>query len=209
MFRWSEPNTAQIRDDIQRNVGCAFSYPEVGLTHTSRRVRGYNTDRRRIRLGDGEETYAIARKALSDWRQFTLDWVRLCWPYKRIQPGTTAGVLCHHYLVWSLNVVRIVYLVDETTPAYKRFGFAYGTLPQHVCRGEERFQVEMREDGSVWFEIVAFSRPAHWAAWLFYPYARYAQKKFSKQAARAFLDAVQAGERPRQSQPLSPSSLAS
>ena len=48
----------------------------------------------------------------------------------------------------------------------KRFGFGYGTLPRHAERGEERFSVEWyREDGCVYYDVFAFSRPKHPLAW--------------------------------------------
>jgi uncharacterized protein (UPF0548 family) len=51
---------------------------------------------------------------------------------------------------------RIVRVVDEPG----RYGFAYGTLPEHPEEGEERFVVTRDEhDGMVVFEVVAFSRP--------------------------------------------------
>ena len=50
---------------------------------------------------------------------------------------------------------RVVYVVNESA----RRGFAYGTLPDHPEQGEEAFVVTQDEDGSVWFEIKAFSRP--------------------------------------------------
>ena len=55
-----------------------------------------------------------------------------------------------------MNACRVVYVVDEPG----RFGLAYGTLPGHVERGEERFLVERDStDGSVWYDLLAFSRP--------------------------------------------------
>ncbi|QWC85370.1 DUF1990 domain-containing protein [Nocardioidaceae bacterium] len=38
--------------------------------------------------------------------------------------------------------------------------FAYGTLPGHPERGEERFGIRRRDDGAVVAYVVAFSRPA-------------------------------------------------
>ena len=62
---------------------------------------------------------------------------------------------------WSLSAARVVYLVEEGRPV-RRFGFAYGTLPDHVETGEERFTVEWHEnDDSVWYDILAFSQPQH------------------------------------------------
>jgi hypothetical protein len=47
-----------------------------------------------------------------------------------------------------------------TITAHPRYGFAYGTLPEHAEAGDERFAVELRpEDETVWYDIYAFSRP--------------------------------------------------
>ena len=55
---------------------------------------------------------------------------------------------------------RVVYVIDEPT----RKGFAYGTVQGHPESGEESFIVELKPDGTVVFEIRAFSRPARWFA---------------------------------------------
>jgi len=44
-----------------------------------------------------------------------------------------------HFGFWSLNAARIVYLIEEDGPCEKH-GFAYGTLPEHGERGEERWR---------------------------------------------------------------------
>jgi uncharacterized protein (UPF0548 family) len=71
-------------------------------------------------------------------------------------------------------------VIDEKQNGKAQFGFAYGTLPDHVERGEERFTVEWRkdEDDSVWYEIYAFSRPKHPLARIGCPIARMLQKRF-------------------------------
>ncbi|NEE19531.1 DUF1990 domain-containing protein, partial [Streptomyces sp. SID7499] len=43
-----------------------------------------------------------------------------------------------------------------------RTGFGYGTLAGHPERGEECFVVDLADDGTVWFTVLAFSRPASW-----------------------------------------------
>jgi uncharacterized protein (UPF0548 family) len=184
-----EPLTADIRDFIQSQVPEPFSYRETGATRANERPHGYAIDKRRILLGHGQESYLRARKALQDWRQFGLGWVQLCWPYKRLQPGVVVAVLVGHYGFWSLNAARIVYVVDELEPV-RRYGFAYGTLRDHLETGEERFSVEWRADDSVWFEISSFSRPSHWLVWAFYPLARASQQRFLRQAVRAMHLAV-------------------
>jgi uncharacterized protein (UPF0548 family) len=75
----------------------------------------------------------------------------------------------------------VVYVVDEHGPLVRRAGFAYGTLPDHVERGEERFLVEMDpSDGRVWYDILAFSRPRHALVRASFPVARMLQKRFAR-----------------------------
>ena len=71
---------------------------------------------------------------------------------------------------------RVVYVVDDLN----RKGFAYGTLPGHPESGEESFIVEQTEDGSVWLEISAFSRPANALWWIVYPVLRLSQLYYTR-----------------------------
>jgi uncharacterized protein (UPF0548 family) len=89
-----------------------------------------------------------------------------------------------------LNACRIVYLVDEEG-AVKRFGFAYGTLAEHAEIGEERFTVEWnRADDTVWYDILAFSRPRQMLAKLGYPLSRSLQKRFAEGSKAAMMNAA-------------------
>jgi len=81
-------------------------------------------------------------------------------------------------------------LIDEELEE-KKFGFAYGTLPDHAGAGEERFMVEMDGDGSVCYDIFAFSRPNHVLARIGYPYVRRVQKRFGQHSAVAMQQAVE------------------
>jgi uncharacterized protein (UPF0548 family) len=73
----------------------------------------------------------------------------------------------------------------------EKFGFAYGTLPAHVERGEERFCVEWHHaDNTVWYDILAFSQPNQLPAKLAYPYVRQLQKRFGLDSKRAMMRAV-------------------
>jgi uncharacterized protein (UPF0548 family) len=149
-------------------------------------------DRTRVRLGRGEAVFDAARAALRRWQQFQLGWVELCWPDTPVQVGAGVAVLARAAGFWWLNACRIVYVVDEAGPA-RRFGYAYGTLPSHAGRGEERFLVEMDPaDGSVWYDILAFSRPGGWLIRLGYPRVRQVQKRFGRDSAAAMQRAVAA-----------------
>jgi uncharacterized protein (UPF0548 family) len=48
----------------------------------------------------------------------------------------------------------------------------------------------MLEDGGVWYDLYAFSRPRHWAARLGYPLARRAQRRFGLGSLAAMARAV-------------------
>jgi uncharacterized protein (UPF0548 family) len=136
--------------------------------------------------------YRRAVEALRGWRQFDLGWASIVPRGAPLEVGTTVAVLARHYGFWSLNSARVVYLVEDTNRA-KRFGFAYGTLPGHAEKGEERFVVERdRESGSVHYDVLAFSRPNHPLAWLGYPFARALQRRFARDSKEAMARAAAA-----------------
>jgi uncharacterized protein (UPF0548 family) len=122
---------------------------------------------------------------------FEMPWVELCWPDTPIQAGANDAVLVTHFGTWLLNAARIVYVIEEHGTR-ERFGFAYGTLKEHAERGEERFSVELHaDDGSVWYDLYAFSRP-NLLARLGYPLARSLQKRFARESKSAMQKAVSA-----------------
>lgn len=81
-------------------------------------------------------------------------------------------------------------MIDEP----RRYGFACGTLSEHAEAGEERFLVEWLEDGSVWYDLLAFSRPRHALARIAYPFGRMLQARFRRDSGRAMQQASM-GER--------------
>jgi uncharacterized protein (UPF0548 family) len=99
------------------------------------------------------------------------------------------AILAGRYGVWMVNFCRVVYVIDEP----RRYGFAYGTLPEHAEEGEERFLVEWRVDNSVWYEVLAFSREKHLLAKLARPIARRLQKKFRNDSGLAMQKASAVG----------------
>ena len=101
-------------------------------------------------------------------------------------------MMSHAIGLWWLNYCRMVYIVGESGPISK-FGFAYGTLPGHVESGEERFLIEWnRADDSVWYDILAFSKPDHFITRLGYPVMHRTQKRFGRDSASAMFRAVNA-----------------
>jgi uncharacterized protein (UPF0548 family) len=97
-----------------------------------------------------------------------------------------------HVGFWSVNISRIVYLIDEES----RYGFAYGTLPSHSEEGEERFFVEHdKTTDEVWYDLYAFSKPRHPLARIGYPISRHLQKRFARESLAAMKRACQNPER--------------
>ena len=180
MFLLKKPSEEFVRQFIASQQDLPFAYPQVRATNSEAHniPHGYTVDHNRTRLGDGEKTYQRAVAALQSWKQFDLGWVRVVPPGKPLEVGTTVAVRTKTFGFWSLNAARIVYVVDERQTRNARFGFAYGTLPDHVERGEERFTIEWQADDSVWYDIYAFSRPKHPLARLGFPLTRMLQKRF-------------------------------
>ena len=87
---------------------------------------------------------------------------------------------------WVTGACRITRVVDTETT----FGFAYGTLPHHPEQGEEAFLVHRRDDGSVVFEIVAFSRPATLPTRLIGPLGRRLQRRSIERYLAGFVAAA-------------------
>ena len=179
-----EPTAEAMRLFLKEQAKLDFTYSAVGATAGKPPV-GYVVDRTRIKLGEGESVFHSAKAALYRWEQFRLGWVQAWPPDTPIRSGEVVAVIGRSIGMWWLNSCRIVYLVDNSGPITK-FGFAYGTLPGHVENGEERFLIEWdRGDNSVWYDILAFSRPRHLLAKVGYPMVRRAQKQFGRGSAAA------------------------
>lgn len=195
MFLFREPSEYEIRCFISDQGERPFSYRDVGATRENI-PDGYVVDRYRVRLGEGEQTFERAVAALRSWRMFDLGWVRLFPVDAPIEVGSTVAVLARHHGFRSLNAARIVYLVEDSGSVQRR-GFAYGTLPGHAAKGEERFTVEWdRETGAVHYAVLAMSRPNHPLAWLGYPLVRLLQRRFARDSRSAMRAAVLAAVRP-------------
>ena len=188
MFRLSRPSRNAIAAFLSAQKNQRFSYADVGYSR-QQAPKGYVADHNRIELGKGVETFERAKRAVRNWKMFDMPWIDLCWPDAPVEPGVSVAVLITHLGFWSLNACRIVYVIDEHGSSEK-YGFAYGTLPDHGERGEERFTVEFNSDQSVWYDLYAFSR-LNMLARLAYPYTRLIQKRFAKDSKAAMQKAVQ------------------
>jgi len=188
MLKLSRPSAETIQEFIASQKNQEFSYPHVGATR-EQPPKGYTVDHNRAQLGSGTNDFARAKAAIRSWKMFEVPGLTLCWPSLPIETGTTVALLASHFGIWSLHACRIVYVVEESS-AVERFGFAYGTLPEHGVIGEERFTVEYHSaDQSVWYDLFSFSRPIFLAT-LAYPFARALQLRFARTSKLAMQNAL-------------------
>ncbi len=189
MFTLFEPSDTRIEDFLARQKELPFSYNEVGASQAEI-PSGYPINHHRVQLGVGIDAFDRAKDAIQSWTMYKLSWTRL---YPSDAPVAVGGVVCvvvNHGFCRSINPCRIIYLLEENTET-ERFGFAFGTLPGHSEKGEERFTVEWRHaDDSVWFELLSFARPHHILAKIGFPLVGLFQRKFAADSCRAMLQAV-------------------
>lgn len=129
-------------------------------------------------LGQGDALFAVARQALERWAMFDLGWVRVANPAIQIERGAAVAVEAYTFGLWTLNISRIVEVVDRAGC----FGFVYATTAGHVEFGEERFLIAQDEDGTVRYRLEAVSRPRAGLAWMGYPVTRYFQRRFARES---------------------------
>ena len=189
MFLLTRPSPESIAKFLSERENDSHSYDDVGATSSSPPA-GFDVDHNRALLGRGAEDFERAKSAIRQWKMFNVPGLELISSETPIEAGRNVALLAHHLGFYSLSSCRIVYVIDDDGPV-GRFGFAYGTLTEHVEIGEERFCVELhRETGEVWYHIFAFSRPGHFMVKIGYPFARYLQKRFAVGSKAAMQRAV-------------------
>ncbi len=202
MFSLTRSTDEQMRLFLQSQREAPLSYPDEGATRVERVPPGFRGDHHRLRIGWGPEAYSWACEALRRWVMFATGWTEVYPQEAGIEVGSVVLVAAKHFGFWSAHPARIVYVLDETSENRRRFGFAYGTLPDHAMCGEERFLVELRsEDNSVWYDLVSFSRPRHPLAKMALPIARSLQKRFADDSKQAMARAMAEPRDSAESQP--------
>ncbi len=184
-MRLFRPTDAELQAFVDQQARCEYTYTQIGASAEGA-PPGFTLDFNRVLLGEGNEVFAAACSALSNWQMFPAAWTRIYPRNAPIAPGTVVALQIQVFGTWWLNSCRIVYVVDET----HRFGFAYGTLPAHVECGEERFLIECDDQHRVWYSVRAFSRPRHPLVRLAYSLARRLQLRFVRDSQAAMQTAV-------------------
>jgi uncharacterized protein (UPF0548 family) len=183
MFSFTRPSPSKILSMLEKARNLPGNYGVLFETQSGPDKlfvpKRYVKDHTRTQIGQGHNAFEAAKAAFRQWKQFDLGWVRVANPDAAIEPDEVIAVEARTLGLWSVNLSRILYVIDEPD----RFGFAYGTTALHVERGEERFLIEFYPvSGAVEFDLLAISQPAHWMVRLAYPYARSRQHKFARES---------------------------
>ena len=161
----------------------------LGQTHTDIQ---YRKDFVNTNLGSGQSTFSNAVQSMRAWHHFAMDWIHLFPENPAMEPTTTLLVCANHRMFWSVNACKIIDVIDESSESTKRFGYSYGTLPQHVEQGEELFLLEWDlVSDRVTYSILAYSKPNHPLVAIFWPAAGLIQDYFRKQSLLALKNSLE------------------
>jgi len=186
VFLWQKPDRVALERLLARCGTDPFSYSAVGAS-AAKPPAGYKVDHNRVLVGQGADQFKVAKRAIDDWKMFDLSWIDLFPARPRVEVGASVAVVVRHLGFWSINISRILYLIEDDS----HYGFAYGTLPCHSEQGEERFSIEHDPiTGEVWYDLYAFSKPRHPLARIGYPFTRYLQRRFARESLAAMKRAV-------------------
>jgi uncharacterized protein (UPF0548 family) len=157
------------------------TYPEVGATREGPMPTGYRHLYHHVRLPAA--AFRTAGQAVSTWRMHRAAGVSIEATAARAAPGVVvrSGLGVGRLRLWV--PCEVVWAEDDD----ERIGFGYGTLPGHPECGEEAFVVRREPDGSVWFTVRAFSRPARWYTIAGGPVVPAFQLAYARRCARTLL----------------------
>ncbi|MGW6459045.1 DUF1990 family protein [Streptomyces sp. NPDC055078] len=178
--RARERRTADASSAGRASIRRTLGYPGVGATRLGPMPDGYRHLHHTVRIGRGREVFAAAGTAVLTWRMHRASGFRLRATAPRAEPGVRVEVSAGAGPLRISAPCEVVWQAAER----HRTGFAYGTLPGHPECGEESFVVDIRDDGSVWFTVMAFSRPARWYTRLAGPLVPVLQRRYARRLGR-------------------------
>ncbi|MFC8235105.1 DUF1990 family protein [Streptomyces sp. NPDC058232] len=165
-----------------------LTYPEVGATRLGPLPDGYHHLHHRVAVGRGRADFETAGAAVTAWRMHRTSGARVQASTVRAEAGTSVRVSI------GVGPFRFTAPCEVVWTAYEkeRIGFAYGTRRHHPECGEECFVVDLADDGTVWFTVLAFSRPVGWYARLAGPLVPMAQRMYARRLGTALRGIVSA-----------------
>lgn len=190
MFAFRRPDERAIDALLLRAAESSLTYQPRGLS-LKHSADGFDVDEIRAMIGRGGVAFDRARSLIDSWQPLKLSWVDAHPARPRPDIDSDVIIVAKHLGFWSTNACRVV-VRFPTEPNDRRYGFAYGTLEDHAECGEESFAVVLDEDdGTVWYQIRAVSKPRAVLARAGYPITRRFQRRFREESARAMTRAME------------------
>lgn len=166
-----------------------LTYPEAGATRLGPLPDGYHHLHHRTRIGHGRTDFETAGAAITEFRMHRVSGARVRASAPRAEPGASVRVALGAGPFRFTAPCLVVWA--EYGP--ERIGFGYGTLARHPERGEESFVAELADDGTVFFTVMAFSRPARWYTRLAGPLVPVVQRWYARRLGRTLRRIVMDG----------------
>jgi uncharacterized protein (UPF0548 family) len=210
---WTRPSSKQEASCLSRCREQSFNYdakyegatrdtPLLESCKQSLKKDGYFVNHAQVKIGSGHDAFLKGKQLLQNWGHFQLPWASVDANTPVIE-GRKFCICSRELVAWIINPLQILYVDSKDSPfcplskaqsqtsaQQAAFAFGSGTLQGHLLAGEERFGIEWREDDSVWYEILSFSKPAHFLSAVGYPVVRFKQKLFTKQSTEKMVQAV-------------------
>lgn len=181
-IRVSKPTVADLERLALQQADNGLTYAPVGMTASADAPPGYRLDRWSRNLGSGRQVFERAAAALRSWEMH-----RAAGLIVFGHGAPAAGDIVAMAAPLPVGFVEVVCRVVAVEDGPKRYTFTYGTTSLHPEQGEELFAVELADDGSVDFTIVAISRARHPLARLAPPIAR----RLQRHATNRYLDGLE------------------
>ena len=194
MLTLRQPAIDRIRELLDQQSLLPLTYREEGGTEQLRLPTTYHTVEFSRKLGRGEQVFAAAVQAMSQWNSFRLPWARLVFDGKP-ETGNHLAIAFRALGIWSLNCCRVV-AHDPCVSNPESWSFTLGTLPLHTLQGEEKISITLDAvSGDVNYRIRSFSRPQFRVSRIALPWIRHHQHRFCEESYRAMDRFVRAEQR--------------
>ncbi|MEV6842952.1 DUF1990 domain-containing protein [Actinoplanes sp. NPDC051411] len=154
-----------------------LTYAPIGRTLTGDLPDGFRHLRYRTYLGNGDELFRRSTEAVMTFAMHRAIGAKVDATAGRAATGVRLTVGAGPLRV----PCEVVWAIEE--PA--RSGWGYGTLPGHQASGEEAFELVREETGRVWFQVIAYSRPARLPMKAAGPAAVLVQQAYARLLGRA------------------------
>jgi len=181
-----KPTDTELRQILEEQSRLPFSYEPPNITRGGQALPGYRSTGATVELGAGRAAFDAGVAALQSWRVHEQARVQITSDQPVVVEGANVVMLYRLAVVYFTVACRVVYVIDTDN----RWGFAYGTLPHHMERGEELFMLEIDHDEQVRFSVSAIWRPGHPLVKIGMPVTRVVQRAATQRYLKAMEDLV-------------------